>query len=70
MIWCESRWVVCGPKFIVPRQMRLTRRPLRPRWLYSMSFPLSGVKDKALCHSVIYRPPSMRRLRCPIPMAP
>src|ERR1017187_10064525 len=27
---------VSGPKFIVPRQRRLTRRPVRPRWVYSI----------------------------------
>src|SRR2546430_194570 len=28
--------VVLGPKFIVPRQSRLTLRPVRPRFVYSM----------------------------------
>ena len=27
---------VSGPKFMVPRQMRLTRRPVRPRWVNCM----------------------------------
>src|SRR6185437_11455357 len=31
-----SSWLVCGPKFIVPRQSRLTSRPVRPRLVYSM----------------------------------
>ena len=32
----ESSGDVTGPKFIVPRQIRLTRRPVRPRCAYSM----------------------------------
>ena len=31
--------VVCGPKFIVPRQSRLTDRPVRPRFVYSIRPP-------------------------------
>ncbi len=31
----ESSRPVTGPKFIVPRQMRLTSRPVRPRCVYS-----------------------------------
>ena len=33
MIENESAWLVSEPKFMVPRQIRLTRRPLRPRWV-------------------------------------
>src|SRR5438876_8274681 len=29
--------LVSGPKFMVPRQRRLTRSPLRPRWTYCMA---------------------------------
>jgi hypothetical protein len=29
--------VVLGPKFIVPRHRRDTRRPVRPRFVYSMT---------------------------------
>src|SRR6266516_1819331 len=32
--------VVFGPKFIVPRQSRLTRSPVRPRFVYSMPVTL------------------------------
>src|SRR5689334_11175564 len=32
-----SSWLVSGPKFIVPRQSRLTTRPVRPRLVYSMA---------------------------------
>src|SRR5438309_3016276 len=32
--------LVCGPKFIVPRQSGLTSRPVRPRWRYSMTTTL------------------------------
>ena len=31
MMACESSSVACGPKFMVPRQRRLTDRPERPR---------------------------------------
>src|SRR5438067_178987 len=34
---CASSTSVTGPKFIVPRQNRLTDRPLRPRCTYSMA---------------------------------
>ena len=34
MIRSDSASSVCGPKFIVPRQMRLTDRPVRPRCVY------------------------------------
>ena len=33
MIAWESSSVVSGPKFMVPRQSRLTERPVRPRWV-------------------------------------
>ncbi len=33
---------VSGPKFMVPRQMRLTVRPVRPRWVNCMDPNLSG----------------------------
>ena len=40
----------CGPKLIIPRQTRETRRPVRPRFTYSMAgtldapgLPASGV---------------------------
>src|SRR5882724_7849883 len=36
MIAKLSGSLVCGPKFMVPRQRRLTRRPVRPRRTYSM----------------------------------
>src|SRR6202021_1882076 len=36
MITCASAGGVSGPKFIVPRQRRLTDRPERPKWTYSM----------------------------------
>src|SRR5207249_7170486 len=29
--------LVSGPKFMVPRQRRLTRSPVRPRWTYCMA---------------------------------
>src|SRR5437660_9827112 len=32
---------VSGQKFMVPRQMRLTERPERPRWMYSIPLTLS-----------------------------
>ena len=34
---------VSGPKFMVPRQMRLTRRPVRPRLVNCMEPNLPGV---------------------------
>src|SRR4051794_37779049 len=37
MIANESGSVVCGPKFIVPRQTRLTRNAVRPSRVYCMS---------------------------------
>src|SRR5258708_6624966 len=39
MIAWESCSEVCGPKFMVPRQTRLTCRPERPRWVYCMRAP-------------------------------
>ena len=33
---------VSGPKFMVPRQMRLTVRPVRPRWVNCMGPNLPG----------------------------
>ena len=33
---------VSGPKFMVPRHRRLTLRPERPRWMYSMFLPFHG----------------------------
>src|SRR5580692_1524479 len=41
MIASASVAGVSGPKFMVPRQMRLTDRPERPRWMYSMLLTLS-----------------------------
>ena len=35
MAW-ESASSVCGPKFIVPRHSRLTFKPVRPRYVYSI----------------------------------
>src|SRR5690606_18402533 len=40
MIAWESSSEVCGPKFIVPRQSRLTLRPVRPSCAYSMFLTL------------------------------
>jgi hypothetical protein len=37
MIACASSGGVSGPKFMVPRQRRLTERPERPRCVYSMT---------------------------------
>src|SRR6185503_4963707 len=37
MILCESVSSVSGPKFMVPRQSRLTLRPVRPNRVYSMA---------------------------------
>src|SRR5690348_1604037 len=34
MILKLSASLVSGPKFIVPRQKRLTTNPVRPRWVY------------------------------------
>src|SRR5437016_14362788 len=42
--------LVSGPKFMVPRQRRLTRSPLRPRWTYCMA----GVLARR--HGPPYRP--------------
>src|SRR5712691_12028263 len=39
MIAWASVGGVSGPKFMVPRQRRLTLRPERPRWIYSMLLP-------------------------------
>src|SRR5450755_1157572 len=36
MMACASAGGVSGPKFIVPRHRRLTLRPERPRWVYSI----------------------------------
>ena len=36
MIENESGSLVSQPKFMVPRQIRLTERPLRPRWVNFM----------------------------------
>ena len=41
MAW-ESSSGVSGPKFMVPRQNRLTMSPSRPRCVYSMGFLLVG----------------------------
>src|SRR5437867_1598372 len=41
MIASDSPAEVSGPKFMVPRQRRLTDRPERPRWMYSMPLTLS-----------------------------
>ena len=44
MIVWESSSEVSGPKFIVPRQSRLTSSPVRPRWVCSIcSSPGGGV---------------------------
>src|SRR5512146_848276 len=40
MIASDSPAEVSGPKFMVPRQRRLTDRPERPRWMYSMLLSL------------------------------
>src|SRR4029450_10614060 len=46
MRW-ESVSEVSGPKFMVPRQIRLTRSPVRPRWAYCMGAPgWSGVAGR------------------------
>src|SRR5689334_6562306 len=37
-----SSSLVSGPKFIVPRQSRLTTRPVRPRFVYSMTPKVTG----------------------------
>src|SRR6516225_1739391 len=42
MIACASPGGVSDPKFIVPRQSRLTDRPLRPRCVYSMRLAFHG----------------------------
>src|ERR1700687_5973045 len=42
MIACASAGGVSGPKFMVPRQRRLTLRPERPRWMYSMLLAFHG----------------------------
>src|SRR5229473_6577976 len=42
MIAWASAGGVSGPKFMVPRQRRLTLRPERPRWMYSMPLPFHG----------------------------
>src|SRR5436309_1683665 len=36
---CETAASVVQPKFIVPRQSRLTDRPVLPRWVYCMAIP-------------------------------
>src|ERR1700684_2332031 len=41
MMACESAGEVSGPKFMVPRHRRLTLRPERPRWVYSMPLTFS-----------------------------
>src|SRR6476661_4779513 len=41
MIASASAGGVSGPKFMVPRHRRLTERPERPRWMYSMCLTLS-----------------------------
>src|SRR4029079_11445741 len=41
MIASDSPAEVSGPKFMVPRQRRLTDRPERPRWMYSIPLTLS-----------------------------
>src|SRR5437763_11325199 len=43
--------LVCGPKFMVPRQRRLTFRPVRPRCAYCISVLVrvtDGVVDRLL----------------------
>ena len=35
-VWCASGSVVSGPKFIVPRQIGLTRSAVRPKRRYSI----------------------------------
>src|SRR5450432_2559360 len=42
MIWCDSASPVIAPKFIVPRQIRLTAAPLRPSCVYSIGSPYGG----------------------------
>src|SRR5580692_7954445 len=42
MIACASADGVSGPKFIVPRQRRLTDRPERPRLTYSIRLAFHG----------------------------
>src|SRR4051794_8967739 len=39
MIRCESGSSVSGPKFMVPSTRRDTRKPVRPRWVYSILRP-------------------------------
>jgi hypothetical protein len=38
MITPESSSEVSGPKFIVPRQSRLTSSPVLPRWVCSIDY--------------------------------
>src|SRR5487761_1128178 len=42
MIACASDSAVSAPKFIVPRQSRLTVRPVRPRWVNRIKATLVG----------------------------
>src|SRR6266404_222380 len=44
--------LVSGPKFMVPRQRRLTRSPVRPRWTYCMAGVLARRDGPP------YRPPA------------
>src|SRR4051812_19000457 len=44
----ESGSVVCGPKFIVPRQIRLTRSAVRPSRVYCMTSTLDLRQNGAM----------------------
>src|SRR6266498_2746968 len=46
MIAWESASEVSGPKFIVPRQSRLTRSPVRPRCAYCIEAPRRSAGDR------------------------
>jgi hypothetical protein len=50
MIRCESSSEVCGPKFMVPRQSRLTTSPSRPTCVVSiaMTFSLAALADASV----------------------
>src|ERR1700755_2071348 len=54
MIASDSPAEVSGPKFMVPRQRRLTDRPERPRWMYSI--PLSLSRHRGFTRPCLHSP--------------
>src|SRR6266508_135576 len=61
--WASDSGVI-GPKFMVPRQSRLTRRPVRPRWVYSMPPTLPRLGPSAPPRAPVFLPGRLVATEC------